>query len=101
MGVAAVLPACATTTPAPATAPEAGSGTSEAVAAPTVAGALDIWTFPMTEDDQGMIWDPLMEKFKAEFPDVKTTIEILPWGGPAKICSPLSAGQAPDMPPTT
>src|SRR5262249_4087765 len=31
---------------------------------PPVQGALDAWTFPITDDDQSYIWKALMSKFK-------------------------------------
>jgi multiple sugar transport system substrate-binding protein len=94
----AALASCA---PATATTAAQPTGVAEVVTpavAPLASGALDIWTFPMTEDDQRLIWDPLSERFHSEYPDVKTTIELLPWGGRReKMLAAYAAGQAPDV----
>lgn len=92
------MAACYPVTAPVATAPAEAEEVATPAAAPVVSGELDIWTFPMTEDDQGLIWDPLGERFHAEFPEIKTNIELLPWGGRReKMLAAFAAGEAPDI----
>ncbi|NPV07486.1 MAG: extracellular solute-binding protein [Anaerolineae bacterium] len=96
---ATVLAACAGATPAAVTVPEATAVPEEkAPAAAAVSGTVRMWEFPMTEDDMAQIWNPLLEKFNAEYPDIEVNIEILPWGGRReKMLTAYAAGEAPDM----
>ncbi len=69
-----------------------------ATPAPPIQGALDAWTFPLTDDDQAYIWKGLMLKFKARYPAIEPKIEVLPWGGRReKMLAAFAAGNPPDV----
>ena len=94
LGGAGVLAACAPAASAPQGGQEpsgAEVATQEpAPAASTLAGELKIWVFPQGENDLDALWAPLTAKFADVYPDIKPNIELLPWGGAAGRCSPLS-----------
>lgn len=96
---ATALAACAGATPAAGTQPEATTApAAEAPAAAAVKGEVRMWEFPMTEDDMAQIWNPLLEKFNADNPDIKVNIEVLPWGGRReKMLTAYAGGEAPDI----
>jgi multiple sugar transport system substrate-binding protein len=65
---------------------------------PQVKGALDAWTFPLTDDDQAYIWKALMGKFKDRYPAIEPKIEVLPWSGRReKMLAAFAAGNPPDV----
>jgi multiple sugar transport system substrate-binding protein len=65
---------------------------------PQIAGNIDVWTFPMTKDDQNNLWKALMEKFKKDSPRINAKVEILPWSGRReKMMTAFAAGTPPDV----
>jgi multiple sugar transport system substrate-binding protein len=68
-----------------------------ATPAPPVSGSADVWTFPQTKDDTNLVWKPLMEKFKKQYPQVDAKVELFPWGGRReKMMAAFAAGTPPD-----
>ena len=68
-------------------------------AAPSdISGQIRLWTFPMTDDDQTLIWTPLNERFKEAYPKIEVSVEILPWSGRReKMLTAYAAGQQPEI----
>lgn len=88
----AILAACVPAPAPPAAAPkeEAPPKGEEVV--------LEIWTYPRTENDAELVYKPLMEKFRAEHPNINPQISVLPWGGRReKLYAAAAAGTAPDI----
>ncbi|MEZ4861492.1 MAG: substrate-binding domain-containing protein [Caldilineaceae bacterium] len=76
-------------------APTAQNGGGTAAAA---SSELKIWVFPLTENDQEWLWNPLTEKFNEVYPDVTMNVELLPWGGRReKMMTAFAAGEAPNI----
>ena len=69
-----------------------------ATPAPQVAGTLDAWTFPLTQDDQANLWKPLMAKFQQQYSKINPKVEVLPWSGRReKMLAAFAAGAPPDV----
>jgi ABC-type glycerol-3-phosphate transport system substrate-binding protein len=68
-------------------------------AAPSdVAGQVRVWTFPMTDDDENLIWKPLNQRLAEAYPKLQVSLEILPWSGRReKMLTAYAAGQQPDL----
>ena len=66
--------------------------------APSIKGQVDIWVYPLTENDNEVIYDPLMVLFHQEYPDIETNIDVQPWGGRReKLYAAFAANEAPDI----
>ncbi len=95
---AVALAACTGATPSSAPAATAVPVVTMAPVAASVGGAVSMWTFPMTEDDMGQIWNPLTTRFKEAYPDISVNVELVPWGGRReKMLTAYAGGEAPDM----
>jgi multiple sugar transport system substrate-binding protein len=67
-------------------------------AAPTTSGQVSMWAFPLGEDDMGVLWNPLLQRFNQAYPNVKVSVELLPWDGRReKMMTAFAGGQAPSM----
>lgn len=76
------------------------SASSPSSSSSTAGGSevVSFWTFPRTEDDMGQIFNPLLEKFQVDNPNIDVNIEILPWGGRReKMLTAYAGGENPDM----
>jgi multiple sugar transport system substrate-binding protein len=88
---AAMLAACV----AP-TGPQSGGQGGEG--APGAEVTLQIWTYPRTENDAELVYQPMMEKFAEEHPEIEPVIEVQPWGGRReKLYAAAAAGTPPDI----
>lgn len=96
LGGSAVLTACA------------GAATPQVVekvveklvtAAPSeLEGQVRVWTFPITDSDEDLIWKPLNQRLAEVYPKMQVNIEILPWSGRReKMLTAYAAGEQPDL----
>jgi len=71
----------------------------EVTAAPSeVSGTVSMWVFPLTQDDMGALWNPLVARFNQTYANVSVSVELLPWDGRReKIMTAFAAGEPPDM----
>ncbi|MCX6046699.1 MAG: extracellular solute-binding protein [Chloroflexi bacterium] len=71
-GTTVALAACA---PPVAPAPSASSeGSSASTGGPS--GKVVMWAFPLTKNDPETIWNPLVEKFTKEYPNVQVEVQM-------------------------
>lgn len=57
-------------------------GTSARQTSQSPSGDLLMWAYPLVGmDEDGKMWDSLVEGFNAQYPDVKVSIELQPWTG--------------------
>lgn len=76
--------------------PQSGEGPAEGATASEV--TLQIWTYPRTENDAELVYQPMMEKFAEEHADIEAVVEVQPWGGRReKLYAAAAAGTPPDI----
>lgn len=69
-----------------------------ATKAAAIKGELLIWTYPKTDNDLEIVFKPLMAKFHEQFPDIKTTVDVLPWRARREqLYTAFAAGAPPDI----
>ena len=65
---------------------------------PSTKGSLQMWVMPFTENDAKIVYDPVLAKFYDEYPDIKVTVDVIPWGGRReKLYTASAAGAPPDV----
>ena len=75
-----------------------GPGAAGQPAGPAPAeGAITAWTYPLSDDDAGLIWKPLMARFVGEQPKARPDIQVLPWTDAAKLPTAVASGTPPDL----
>jgi multiple sugar transport system substrate-binding protein len=69
-----------------------------AAPASPVEGTVVVWTYPNTEDDAGIIYEPLNAAFNREYPGIKVEVDIQPWRERReKLYAAAAAGDPPDI----
>jgi len=97
-GTSVLAAACA-----PVGAPSAPAGTTpaagQASSAPAAAsGPVVMWAFPLTQNDPEVIWNPLVEKFKKDHPDIEVEVQMQAWDARREKMLAAAAAQAtPDL----
>lgn len=118
-----LLAACSQSTAAPTPAPTAASSakspspsSATTVAQPTAAatkaapaqaaasktsgptGKVVMWAFPLTKDDPKNIWNPLIAKFKKQYPKTDIQVQMQSWSGRRrKMLAAAAAKATPDL----
>lgn len=63
-----------------------------------VEGTVVVWTYPNTEDDVTIIFDPLNAAFNREYPNIKVEVDVQPWRERReKLYAAAAAGAPPDV----
>ncbi len=64
---------------------------------PELEGDLEVWVYPMTENDKEIVYDPIYERFKEVYPTIKVTFDVQAWRGRReKLYVAAAAGEPPD-----
>lgn len=59
---------------------------------------ITIWSYPRTENDQEIVFKPMLEGFHAGQDGIQASVEVQPWGGRReKLYAAAAAGEAPDI----
>jgi multiple sugar transport system substrate-binding protein len=75
-----------------------GFGAAGQPAGPSqVEGAFTAWTYPLSDDDAGLIWRPLMARFVGEQPKARPDVQVLPWTDVPKLPTAVASGTPPDL----
>ncbi len=60
--------------------------------------SITVWTFPLMENQKEVLYQPLIDKFNEQYPEITVNIEVLPWGGrDQKLLSAVASGNPPDV----
>jgi len=69
-----------------------------AVAPAPLEGKVVVWSYPNTEDDLAIIFDPLNAAFNREYPNIKVEVDVQPWRERReKLYAAAAAGAPPDI----
>ena len=69
-----------------------------AVAPAPIEGKVVVWSYPNTEDDLAIIFDPLNAAFNREYPNIKVEVDVQPWRERReKLYAAAAAGAPPDI----
>ena len=62
-----------------------------------VAGEVNMWTFPITGNDQA-VFDEMIIEFNKTYPDVSVNVQVLPWNGRyEKMLTAIAGGNPPNV----
>jgi multiple sugar transport system substrate-binding protein len=65
---------------------------------PAIKATLEIWTYPRTENDAEIVYEPMMAKFAELYPNITPHVDVQPWGGRReKLYAAAAAGEPPDI----
>ncbi len=57
-----------------------------------------MWIFPLTADDNKILFDPIIEKFSKQYPDIKVMTDIHPWTNRMeKLVTSIVGGRVPEI----
>lgn len=71
-------------------------GISAPVMGEELSGKVTMWVFPLTEDVS--LYDPILESFNKEYPNVEIDIQLLPWNGRyEKMLTAIAGGDPPNV----
>jgi multiple sugar transport system substrate-binding protein len=100
LGVAGTTTLIAACAPPPAAAPSAGSAAepTSSAAGGEPSGHVVMWAFPLTQNDPEAIWNPLVEKFAEQYPNVEVEVQMQSWDARREKMLAAAAAQAtPDL----
>jgi multiple sugar transport system substrate-binding protein len=75
------------------------TGDSAAVADPADAsGTVTMWIYPINEAIEDTYWEPMVEDFKQDYPDVDVEVVVQPWDNrDEQLTTAIAGGEGPDV----
>ncbi|NDL59869.1 ABC transporter substrate-binding protein [Phytoactinopolyspora mesophila] len=73
-------------------------GTGDQVSPDEVSGAITFWSYPIGAANTEQYWEPVVERFNEQYPDIDVEVIVQPWDGrEEQLNTSLAGGLAPDV----